>query len=363
MQAIDTSVARPPDAPDAVRFDEVTFEAMGTMVHVIVAIAVESGTAGDELLSAARSAVEGAEQRLSRFRADSELSVVNDAAGKPVRVSTATLELATAALRAFEETDGAFDPLLGRMIERAGYDRDFAALSDRSAGADGRTPNDHSGPGWRAQQSPSQYTDGGQQRIRIDPVASTIEVTPGHALDLGGIAKGATADAVACQLMALGAAGCCVSIGGDLRVLGVGPDDGAWRVDLACPGASDGEAMRTVRLSDGAVCTSSTTKRRWQHRDGRPDGHHILDPSTGRSRHDGPTTVTIIAATATAAEIVTKWVFAGGPAAHFDTTGVVIDRAGGVTELPGFDDFSADGNSVCASRRPRAATPEPRTAS
>lgn len=361
MAAPDTTLTRPTRAATGsgverrVRFDETVFEAMGTTVHVIVSIRQDAGATSEGLLAVARAEVEATEQRLSRFLEGSEVSLINSQAGRPVRVSRPTLDLVATAVRASEATEGAFDPLLGLAIERAGYDRDFARLRVRPEGREHRVATDEV---LDAIGSSNRIPGQRHPRIRIDAVASTIEVAPGGALDLGGIAKGATADAVSARLMELGALGCCVSIGGDLRVRGIGPDEGAWRVELACPGARTTEPKRTIRLRDGAVCTSSTSKRRWQLRNGGPAKHHLLDPSTGESRENGPTTVTIIAASATAAEIVTKWVFAGGSPGVFETTGVVVERSGVVTEFPGFAAFAADEKSVCASTPPRAATAE-----
>lgn len=336
MASTYSTMARVP----AVHFTESWQSAMGSTAHVIVATRPlptgdTNSALATALLEAAHAEIVDAEHRLSRFRDDSELSLVNRAPGVPVRVSDATFALVETALRARHETDGAFDPLLGQALIRAGYDRDFAVI-----GTEGRP--DRSFPVPCSNASPG-------SRVQIDHIARTIAVSAGTALDLGGIAKGATADAVAAVLMARGAAGCSVSIGGDVRVCGVGPDEGVWRIDLACPGADDDQRRRSVRLSDGGVCTSSTTRRRWQRQDDNGEAHHLIDPTTGRSREDGPQTVTVVAASATAAEVIAKWIFAGGEASAFESTGVVVETSGRVVELPGFERFAADGYGVCAS--------------
>jgi len=65
----------------------------------------------------------------SRFRADSELSRVNGAGGRSVKVSALLMEALTVALRGAELTDGDVDPTLGRALELAGYDRDRLLLT------------------------------------------------------------------------------------------------------------------------------------------------------------------------------------------------------------------------------------------
>ena len=53
---------------------------------------------------------------------------MNAAAGSPVRVSQAFVDMLALALDAARETDGLVDPRVGGALEAAGYDRDFSAL-------------------------------------------------------------------------------------------------------------------------------------------------------------------------------------------------------------------------------------------
>jgi hypothetical protein len=64
----------------------------------------------------------------SRFRADSELELVNAGAGTPVRVSATLIEAVEVGLRAARLTDGDVDPALGEALVIAGYDRDYELL-------------------------------------------------------------------------------------------------------------------------------------------------------------------------------------------------------------------------------------------
>ena len=72
-------------------------------------------------------------------------------------------------------------------------------------------------------------------------------------------------------------AGACINLGGDLRVFGRAPEDApAWAVGLDQPNDPD-NVMMVVGLADGALATSSTTRRRWQGDDGVVR-HHLIDP-------------------------------------------------------------------------------------
>ena len=90
---------------------------------------------------------------------------------------------------------------------------------------------------------------------------------------------------------------CLVNAGGDLAVRG-----GAWPV-----GVTD---ELTLELTRGGMATSGRDRRRW-HRGGE-ERHHLIDPSTGRPAVETPVRVTVVADSATAAEVAAKAVFLGG---------------------------------------------------
>lgn len=293
---------------------EASFRAMNTDVQVIV---VGGGTRD---LEAAEAAVADREARWSRFVSDSELSRVNECAGRPVVVSADTFQLISDAVDANRLTDGAFDPTVLSCLIGSGYDRSFELVE----------------PGCRSDVAAAP----GPAGIDLQTQTRTVCVPPGTGLDLGGIGKGATADAVTAELMANGVDGCCVNVGGDLRVRGWGPDDGAWLVDLVCPGADE---RRRIRLGDGAVCTSTTLKRTWLSTAGRE--HHLRDAATGGPIEQGLVSVSIVAARALQADVLTKAAFAAGShggaeviAAH-GATGLLIGADGSIDELPGFERF------------------------
>lgn len=269
---------------------------MGSDVHVIVV----GGPAG--LPAAAHERIDELEARWSRFRPDSEISRLNRAHGHPVLVSADTIHAVSAAIDAWRATAGRFDPTVLPALVAAGYDRDFAAL-DPAADLDARaTPPFAAAPGC-----------GG---IVIDPLVSAITLPPGVAIDLGGIGKGLAADLVVGELMHAGAAGACVNAGGDLRVRGEPPSGESWVVGV--------EHLPEVHLAlaEGAVATSSSFKRRWQH--GGSRYHHLLDPRQGVPAHAGLAAVTVIAGTAAEAEVLTKAAFVAG----VDRASAIIERAG-----------------------------------
>ncbi len=298
-----------------------SWRALGTSVHLLVT--------ADERLAAARVAVErmldDVDRTYSRFRPDSELSLLNGRPGVDIRVSPLLGQAIAAAVRAARLTDGAVDPTVGRAMRAVGYDDDFARIDDRRGTLNIRL---EPVPGWRA--------------FTHDPTSRTVRLRPGVELDLGSTGKALAADLAAqAALGATHARGVLVSLGGDIALAGVAPEDG-WRIlvdeDSSIPPDSPGEV---IALRDGALATSSTTVRRWQQ--GGVERHHLIDPATGLPV-DGPwRTASVLAATcvdantaATAAIVkghgAAEWLAGTGLAARLVATDGTIHRLGGWPE-------------------------------
>jgi FAD:protein FMN transferase len=263
------------------------------------------------------------EARWSRFEPASELCRLNAASGSPVVVSHDTYYVVARAIGSWRATHGWFDPTVLDALEAAGYDRDFAALADGSdPGPQHCTP----APGCAG--------------IELFPLLRAVQLPSGVRIDLGGIGKGTAADLVVDDLLAAGAAGACVDLGGDVRVGGRGPEDGAWRIDVDPTLAPD----RTLRLAAGAVATSTRVRRAWV-RNGRAQ-HHLIDPRRGIPAASGLRSVTVVAAEAATAEVLAKAAFVAGPdagralLADHDVTGLLVSDDGAVEPLPGLEAFT-----------------------
>ena len=260
------------------------FRAMGTDVSVVTVGAAIGAAAGQ-----VERLFEEWEERLSRFRPDSELSRLNASPGRPVIVSDLLLRVISAALRAARATRGLYDPTLLRAIEQLGYDRSFERIGPTTPPLAGQVAP---GGGWR--------------RVRIDHAARTVTLPHGVGIDLGGIAKGMAVDAAFERLHASGAAAAMLSAGGDLRVLGAPPGEASWLI--AIPGPA---GPVTVPLTHGSLATSGIGRGRW--RQGRVERHHLLDPRSARPARTGLWSVSVAAATCAQAEVAAKTAFILGP--------------------------------------------------
>jgi FAD:protein FMN transferase len=305
---------------------ELRFGVMGTEAHVVVL----DGPAG--LAEWARTRLEDLERRWSRFLEDSEISQLNRAAGRPVVVSPETCRIVADAIEAWRWTGGGFDPTVGTTMVEAGYDRPFPRGEPIGSLVVSR-PVEH-----RPCPTPA--------GIVVDPYPGSVTLPAGVRLDLGGIGKGAAADLVAAELLAAGAAGCCVNLGGDLRVAGIPPRPGGWTI-LVEP-----ERAARLGLADGAVCTSTRTRRTWLG--SRGPEHHLRDPGTGAPLDTGLATVTVVGATAAQAEVLTKAAFTAGRdraeavIAGAGATGLLVTDDGTVVRLPGLDPFLRAGSAPLA---------------
>jgi thiamine biosynthesis lipoprotein len=239
-----------------------------------------------DAVAAVRGVVEAFDLACSRFREDSELSAVNRAAGRSIRVSSLMLEATAAGLRAASITDGDVDPTLGAALVALGYDRDF------ELGLDGR-----GAPGARRF-----ATLAGWRTIRIDARAGTVGVAQGVTLDLGATAKAMACDHAAAAARDAAGCGVLVGLGGDLAAAGEAPSEG-WPVRVTDDHAAGTSAPgQWITIRSGGLATSSTTVRRWR----RPNGeraHHLLDPATGQPTRGGVRTASVAAASCLDANI------------------------------------------------------------
>lgn len=251
-------------------------------------------------IDAALSVVATLERRWTRFDANSELSRLN-AAGGPAVVRPSTARLLDIALAGRSLTDGWFDPTRGADVCAAGYVRDHA-------------------DGWSSA-SPAGPTFAGE--VVVDADSGLVHVPSGVEIDLGGVAKGWTADTAAALLFANGATHAGVSVGGDIRVR----SRTKVIVEVEPPAPDRTDAPMLVGLCDGGVAVSGPTKRRAD--DGR---HHLIDPTTGRPAAS-PCVAVVVAASAAGAEMLATAASIAPPT----VAETIIERAGATGWLIGAD--------------------------
>ncbi len=260
-----------------------SFRAMGSQFNVWLEAAD-----GPAILRRVPGWVEDVEAVLSRFRPQSELNRLNARSGQWMTVSDVLYQAVEKALHAATLTDGLYNPLILPALVAAGYSRTFDEIR---AGA---SPEAHSPdlpvivPDWHS--------------VELSSRRRAVRLPAGAQIDVGGTAKGWTAELIADRLAAYGP--CLVDAGGDLAARGAPEGQPGWPVAVAEPGQDDAGTILWIALADKAVATSGLDYRRW--RQGGKMQHHIIDPRTGRPARTDVQSVTVICPAATTAEAYAK---------------------------------------------------------
>jgi thiamine biosynthesis lipoprotein len=251
-------------------------------------VAVSDGGQLETAAEAVRDVVEDFDRACSPFRADSELTAVNRAAGAPARVSPLFAQALAAALDAAALTGGAVDPTVGTLT-----------LAFNPPDGDGPRVHVRRVPGWRT--------------VALDPERRRLWMPREAQLDLGATAKALAADHAAQEAAEAAGCGVLVSLLGDLAIAGPPPPAG-WPVRVTDDHrAGPGAPGQTIVLRDGGLATSSRTVR---HPGGDPARHHVFDPVTGAPAQGPWRTVSVHGASCLEANIVSTALLVAGRGAE-----------------------------------------------
>ncbi len=270
---------------------------MGT-VAAIQTQSMEEAKKGRELV---QPLFERVDTLFSTWQATSELSLLNQAAGKNVAtpLSPEVVTLIDAALQIAEASDGAFNPLAGSLMSVWGFTQE-------------RVPS--SLPSEEALQEARKLAD--WRQIQFCPTTTPVRLTlpqSGMKLDLGAIAKGYAVDLAYNRLTQVGTTNVLIDLGGNLRAIGeASPGRGGWRTGIRNP-FLEGSCTAQFLLTNGeAVATSGNYERFVEIANRRYA--HIMDARTGRPV-TGMAGVTVVAPSAMLADALSTTLFVLGPEA------------------------------------------------
>ncbi len=241
----------------------------------------------------ARQFINQSEQRFTRFSDTSELAELNRSAGTWFRASSEMFQVIQEAHRLAIETDGLFNPAILPALKQAGYDRSMDEIREDRPRNEAVIP----------------FEKHDFRTIRLDPETNSILIPPGMQIDLGGIAKGWIAEQAAKQL-AQNSEACAVNAGGDMVLVNLPKGESDWEIGLENPLEPEKD-LAVLHVKPGAVATSSTAKRQWQH-NGKLQ-HHLIDPRTGVPAQTEWLSTTVWAETAAEAEVYAKVLLIAGP--------------------------------------------------
>ena len=256
-----------------------------------------------------------ANARCTRFDPGSEVNQLCARIGEAVPVSDLVFEAVRFALAVAEETDGAFDPTVGALMENRGFNREY-----RSGAAVRVATDPDPAATWRD--------------VTVDSEQRTVTVRTPLVLDLGAVAKGLAIDLAARELEPF--RDFAIDAGGDLYLAGRNAAGEAWSVGIRHP-REHGEVLATLRVSDCAVCTSGDYERKAPDESG---DHHIMDAHAGTSATE-VASATVIASSAMVADAMSTAAFVLGP-----VEGVALLRRQGLEGLlvtPALERFATPG--------------------
>ena len=321
---------------------------MGTRIDII-------GWGGDgmAIVNAVVGVVARHEDLWSVFRVSSEVSRLNDAVASTVGgggasrcgadcaqggpglvVSEETDCLLRDALALTEATGGAFNPLIGPLV--AAWDVKAMRAAYIAGAPLPPAPSERVVEAALRASSWGLLSRVGERRWAMGvPGESAGGVdAPSPSLDLGGIAKGRTADACRDLAVAMGARGVLVSVGtSSVSVFGTRADGSSWRAGLRDPHGGPTSVAGVVELPAGGLASLSTsgdnlgplggvradpvagraagsvsdprareTSRETSPGGGRVFDHHIIDPRTGYPANAGVRQVSVVASSGVLAE-------------------------------------------------------------
>jgi FAD:protein FMN transferase len=194
----------------------------------------------------------------------SMLTELNDsiAQGKPYRADAEMVALLKAAGALAEQSDGLFNPAIGRLIRLWGFQSsDIRAQSpapDQIRALVAANPK---------------LSDLRYDGVTISSTNRTVMI------DLGGYAKGYALDRAAHILRAANVKAALVNVGGNLLAIGQ-PGERPWQVGIRDPRGEG--SMATLELHDNEAVGTSGDYQRYFMKDGKRHPH-IIDPRTGQT--------------------------------------------------------------------------------
>lgn len=235
---------------------------------------MDGATLGKDVRDTIVRYVDRFDKQFSRFIEGSEANAFRTARAQDCEVSEEFAVLLAKADELRILTDGAYDPAVGGLLERAGYDAAYS-MHPHPDVQEFRLPAWKLSGKWLSTDGPTVF-------------------------DIGGMGKGYLIDKIAETLKSAGYEHFLVDGGGDM--FGTSKTSGEpWRIAVEFPGRED-TAAAVVTLMHQGLAVSDIFRRRWGI------WHHVVDPRTNAPVED-VIGATALAPSAWAADCMTSALF------------------------------------------------------
>lgn len=271
------------------------FNAMGTTISLQI-----QHDQAQNLLIEAKNRLLNYEKRFSANNLDSQLMLVNQAAGKKaVKVDSDLFELIEFGKLFSLSPTNALNITIGPLVKlwKIGF-------------SDARVPSKKEIEACRALINP--------EDILLDEANQSIYlVKEGMEIDLGSLAKGFFADKIHKFFEESEVSAGIINLGGNVLVFGPHPvnPDGLWRVGIQDPFNERQNLLGMVKVKDMSVVTSGIYERYLSIDD--QDFHHILDSRTGYPIDNDIASITVLSKESVFAELYTTMLY------HYDSSDII----------------------------------------
>ncbi|MDD3415743.1 MAG: FAD:protein FMN transferase [Lachnospiraceae bacterium] len=199
------------------------------------------------------------ENLFSKTITTSDVSLINQAAGRPVTVSDDTIYLIQKAISYSELSNGAFDITIGPVSDLWDFKSENPKIPQSSK-----------------IQSALSHVD----YTTIKVTDKTVQLKdPAAKIDLGGIAKGYIADQLKALLISKGVKNAMINLGGNVYALGSKENGTPYTIGIQKPFADLNTVLLSLPISNQSVVSSGPYERFFEK-----NGtlyHHIIDTTTG----------------------------------------------------------------------------------
>ena len=211
---------------------------------------------------------------LSWTEENSQISQLNNADGKTMEVSDDLAADLEKIRQLSQDSNGAFDPTLGKIIRLWDIAGENPHVPDQS-------------------EIDTLLPEVGYEKIQMD--GNNVTLLDGCTLDLGAVGKGMGCDLIMDYLRSQpDVSGMILNLGGSsVMTYGEKPDGSPWKVALTDPRDTEGDYLGAITLDANQFLSTSGDYEKYFIEDGIRY-HHILDPKTGYPVWNGLTSVTII---------------------------------------------------------------------
>lgn len=245
-----------------------------------------------DIISKAFDRIKEIENEVSINKEGTELDKLNSSAGKePLKVKDDTYMMIKKGLEYSKLSQGSFDITIGPIVKLWSIGLPEAKVPTELEISD-------------------KLKLVGYKDVKINENKSIFLKRPGMIIDLGGIAKGYTADAVVDVLKQNGVKSAVIDLGGNVFAMGSKMDGQPWKIGIQNPFELRGKIIGTIEVQNKSIVTSGIYER-FIEKDGKRY-HHILSPFNGYPYNNEIAGVTIVSDKSIDGDALSTTVFSKG---------------------------------------------------